>query len=559
MLGDNHFARDNGPLSDRCPLSDPRPFPYDSALNATILIDHSLFKQYRFPYHRTTLHLDLRRKNRVRSHFGAPRNDTTTTHVGRLLDIEAGRDIFPRIRQQLLASFQQVHVHRHVILDLSNIIPETIMPPSPKLHPTRQDWEDFPFKAYRLSFWNHSDHTMVQDVNSRVYPSRTLSFLRFLLETYDLIARVQCDQSEGPRVYYREDCNRGFGTARHMGPGQTLQVDIAHDISVDNNHRFVTGHHARCQSQGSPGSQRGLLDGQRHPIPHLPGRHVHAKLVRKMINRKYHFPYIPPVEPVRHVVYQRRANDRKQELRLRTTERPKPRREPSGENQSLQRLFQALSSRIRGRNVVIAFTRERADEFLSPSSSRKRLGQKGVDAIFSSSRQHRPATLLVGVLGIVTGVTFWITVLLDREYTRFLGPSETDSYLTLSLTSIGLILVLIGAGICTVPSVSIAPTEEKALEGYTELAKPSTRTLPTSDVRRTLFAFIQSSIIAALYIGLVEEYQSNLSMQHWVRLVFPTAKYILNWETVLVLSTLLGLITTQFLPGRLLAERKKII
>ncbi|TMI25202.1 hypothetical protein E6H24_05365 [Candidatus Bathyarchaeota archaeon] len=161
-------------------------------------------------------------------------------------------------------------------------------------------------------------------------------------------------------------------------------------------------------------------------------------------------------------------------------------------------------------------------------------------------------------MGIITGVTFWITVLLDREYTRFLGPSETDSYLALSLTSIGLILVIIGAGICTIPSISPS-TEKKALEGYAELANPSSGTLPTPDMRRTLFAFIQSSIIAAFYTGLVEEYQSNLSMQHWVRLVFPTAKYILNWETVLVLSTLLGLITIQFLPGRLLAERKKII
>jgi len=215
--------------------------------------------------------------------------------------------------------------------------------------------------------------------------------------------------------------------------------------------------------------------------------------------------------------------------------------------------------RIRGGNVVIAFTRERPEEFLSPSPSRKRLGRKGVDAIFSSAREHRPASLLVGVLGIVTGVTLWITVLLDREYTRILGPSETDSYLTLFLTSIGLILALIGTGICGVPSIPTAPTEEKALEGYAELANPSRGALPTSDMRRTLFAFIQSSIIAALYTGLVEEYQSNLSMQQWVRLAFPTAKYILNWETVLVLSTLLGLITIQFLPGRLLAERKRII
>jgi len=196
---------------------------------------------------------------------------------------------------------------------------------------------------------------------------------------------------------------------------------------------------------------------------------------------------------------------------------------------------------------------------LSPSSSRKRLGQKGVDAIFSSAREHHPASLLVGILGIVTGVTLWITVLLDREYTRFLGPSETDSYLTLFLTSIGLILVLIGAGICAVPSISTAPTEGKSVEGYAELASPTRGALPRSDIRWALFAFIQSSVISALYAGLVEEYQSNLGMQQWVRLAYPAANYILNGETVLVLSTLLGLITAQFLPGRLLAERKTII
>src|SRR5207247_10581521 len=151
------------------------------------------------------------------------------------------------------------------------------------------------------------------------------------------------------------------------------------------------------------------------------------------------------------------------------------------------------------------------------------------------------------------------TLLLDREYARFLATSETYSYLTLSLTSIVLILVLIGAGICRVPWISTAPNEEKALEGYKELANPARGSRPTSDMRRALLAFIQSTLIAALYTGLVEEYQSNLSMQQWVRLAFPTAKYILNWETVLVLSTLLGLITTQFLPGRILAERKTTI
>src|SRR5947199_1036810 len=279
MLGDNHLACDNGSLSDARSPSDPRSLPYDRALNTAVLIDGCLFKQYRVPNDRTTLHLDLWRENRVRSHFGLPCYYTMTAYMGRLLDIDCWRDIIPHIRQPLVAPFQQVHVGRHVILDLPNIVPEPIMPPSPKLHPVRQDREDLPFKAYRPSFRNHSDHTMVQDVDSSVHPSRTLSLRRSLLKTCDLIARVQGDQSERPRVSYRADCDRGLGTARHMGAGQTVKGDIAHDISVDNNQRLPTGHHTRCQSQGSPGSQPDPLERPGHPIPHLPGRHFHAKLV----------------------------------------------------------------------------------------------------------------------------------------------------------------------------------------------------------------------------------------------------------------------------------------
>src|SRR6266705_26369 len=279
MFGDDYFARDNGSLSDRCPLSDPRPLPYDGALNATALIDGCIFKQYRVAHHGAILHLDLWRKDRVRSHFGVAPNDTTTTYVGRLFDIDCGRDVFPRIRQQMLASFQHVHVRRHIVFDLSNIVPETIMPPSPKLHSTRQDREDLPFKAYRPSFRNHSDHTLVQDVNSRIYPSRTLSLLRFFVETYDPITRVKCNQTVRPSIAYPENSDRRLRTAHQMRSREPLEIDIAYNIPVDDNHRFLTGDHTRCQSQGPPGSQWGLFNGQHHPIPHLPRRHLHPELV----------------------------------------------------------------------------------------------------------------------------------------------------------------------------------------------------------------------------------------------------------------------------------------
>jgi hypothetical protein len=234
---------------------------------------------------------------------------------------------------------------------------------------------------------------------------------------------------------------------------------------------------------------------------------------------------------------------------------------------------QVPSWKIRGRNVVIAFTREPPDQFLSPGSSRKRLGQKGVGAIFSSAEDQTHIAFLIGVLGIVAGIIFWTAVILDAEYARLFGTSVAGSYLSLFMASLGLILVICGAGICKVSltstpvsegksmdtpdirsRVSVQSEQESPLKGHPGLADASSGILSTPNAKFGLVAFIESSAIAALYSGLVEEYQSNLSMQQWVRLVLPAGRYFLSWETVLVLSTLLGLITIQFLPGRILAE-----
>ncbi len=67
-------------------------------------------------------------------------------------------------------------------------------------------------------------------------------------------------------------------------------------------------------------------------------------------------------------------------------------------------------------------------------------------------------------------------------------------------------------------------------------------------------AFIQSLLLVALYAGFVQEYESNLTLQIWVRSNFPVAETVLNWENVLILSVSLGLLLLQFLPGRFLSE-----
>jgi len=67
-------------------------------------------------------------------------------------------------------------------------------------------------------------------------------------------------------------------------------------------------------------------------------------------------------------------------------------------------------------------------------------------------------------------------------------------------------------------------------------------------------AFIQGLVLVALYAGFVQEYESNLTLQVWVRSNFPVGQLVLNWEGVLILSASLGLLLLQFLPGRFLSE-----
>src|SRR5690349_14537133 len=82
------------------------------------------------------------------------------------------------------------------------------------------------------------------------------------------------------------------------------------------------------------------------------------------------------------------------------------------------------------------------------TASRKRLGRKGVGAIFTPDREQRDARLLIGLAGIVVGIILWTTVALDSSYSNLFGASEISSYASITYASIGLVFVISGAGIC---------------------------------------------------------------------------------------------------------------
>jgi len=203
-------------------------------------------------------------------------------------------------------------------------------------------------------------------------------------------------------------------------------------------------------------------------------------------------------------------------------------------------------------------------------ASGKRLGRKGVDAIFTPDREQRDARLRIGIAGILVGIALWTTVALDSRYPYLFGASEISSYASITYASIGLVFVISGAGVCETyyalrsPHRNNSPLDtemrtsndailsiRESLQGYGE---PRAGILSSNDLKLGLIAFIQSCIMLSLYSGLADEYHSNLSMRIWVSSIFPYGGLVLSWEAVLATAALLGLIVIQFLPGKALAE-----
>jgi hypothetical protein len=68
-------------------------------------------------------------------------------------------------------------------------------------------------------------------------------------------------------------------------------------------------------------------------------------------------------------------------------------------------------------------------------------------------------------------------------------------------------------------------------------------------------ALVEAVLLILIYGGLVQEYASNVNMQNWVQANFVPGSYFLNYNAVLVLAGLLGVLIFQLLPRKLQAEK----
>ena len=210
---------------------------------------------------------------------------------------------------------------------------------------------------------------------------------------------------------------------------------------------------------------------------------------------------------------------------------------------------------------------------------KRRPAQKGVQAVFTPSTNWKGrAQLTLGLIAIGAGTASWTYT------TRALGGfglgnlipwNETASAL---LLPISIPLLIGGIGLCTYflamrrtwrasNRIESALYELETLVGQKNAgqgfaldggAVPEAKTkkrsshLPSLSVvsNSVAIALVEAVLLIIIYGGLVREYASNVNMQSWVQANFALASYFLNYNAVLVLAGLLGVLIFQLLPRR---------
>jgi hypothetical protein len=196
---------------------------------------------------------------------------------------------------------------------------------------------------------------------------------------------------------------------------------------------------------------------------------------------------------------------------------------------------------------------------------RAKHGRKGLEAIFTSQNHMRNSEVLAGAAGVVAGLFLSTLAAFRADAPQALGASGQAIYYPLAFGSIGVLLFICGVGTVMFALANRETRLEDSMassnDGHSEVDSLQGAEGPRG--RRRLFgpgsrlgsvAFIQSFVLVALYAGFVQEYESNLTLQIWVRSNFVVGQSVLNWESVLILSVSLGLLLLQFLPGRFLSE-----
>jgi hypothetical protein len=196
---------------------------------------------------------------------------------------------------------------------------------------------------------------------------------------------------------------------------------------------------------------------------------------------------------------------------------------------------------------------------------RRNRERKGLEAIFSSQKAGSEREILIGAAGVLVGVILSILSLLAGDAPRALRLSTNAVYSSLALGALGVLLLICGGGTIAfafaqrksnLSNRTASPLERQSkadILGDTVGRREPQRMFGTAS-RMGAVAFVQSLVLVVLYSGFVQEYESNPTMQIWVRSNLPVAQSVLNWEGVLILSISLGVLLLQFLPGRFFSE-----
>jgi len=211
---------------------------------------------------------------------------------------------------------------------------------------------------------------------------------------------------------------------------------------------------------------------------------------------------------------------------------------------------------------------------------RRKPAQKGVQAVFTRSKNWRgQAQLALGLAAIGAGTVAWTYT------TRALGGFGLgnlipyDASASTILLPISIPLLIGGVGLCTYylamrrtwrasNRIESALYELEALVGQKNGAPGSSshepRILPDAKAARKprfglvlktiTVALVEAVLLILIYGGLVQEYTSNVNMQNWVQANFVPGSYLLNYNAVLVLAGLLGVLIFQLLPRKLQAK-----
>ena len=201
---------------------------------------------------------------------------------------------------------------------------------------------------------------------------------------------------------------------------------------------------------------------------------------------------------------------------------------------------------------------------LIQANRRGRPGRRGLEAIFTPQNEERNTDALLGAAGIIGGLVLSTLAVFQVEYPQALAADGQAIYSPLIIGSIGLLLLTCGGGTVIFALTYHGTGQKNAFASQstgTSEANFSGDASAPGGVRSRGFgsrigvvAFIQSLVLVALYSGLVQEYESNTTMQSWVRSSFPVGQSVFSWEAVLVFSVALGMALLQFLEGRLFSE-----